>query len=41
MDKSKAIRQLCEEQNIRMIDFKMTDIEYCVSFFVNVLPHSG
>ena len=27
MDKSKAIRQLCEEQNIRMIDFKMTDID--------------
>ncbi len=27
MDRSKAIRQLCEEQNIRMIDFKMTDID--------------
>ena len=27
MDRSEAIRKLCEEQNIRMIDFKMTDID--------------
>ena len=27
MDKSAAIRKLCEEQQIRMIDFKMTDID--------------
>ena len=27
MDKSAAIRKLCEEKDIRMIDFKMTDID--------------
>ncbi len=27
MDKSKEIRKLCEEKQIRMIDFKMTDID--------------
>ena len=27
MDKSAAIRKLCEEKEIRMIDFKMTDID--------------
>lgn len=27
MEKSDAIRRLCEEKNIRMIDFKMTDID--------------
>ena len=27
MDKVKEIKKLCEEKNIRMIDFKMTDID--------------
>ena len=27
MDKSVEIRKLCEEKQIRMIDFKMTDID--------------
>lgn len=27
MDKSTEIRKLCEEKQIRMIDFKMTDID--------------
>ncbi len=27
MDQIKEIRKLCEEKNIRMIDFKMTDID--------------
>ena len=27
MNKSEAVRKLCEEQHIRMIDFKMTDID--------------
>lgn len=27
MDRSKEIRKLCEEKQIRMIDFKMTDID--------------
>ena len=27
MGKSEAIRKLCEEKQIRMIDFKMTDID--------------
>ncbi len=27
MDKIKAIQKLCEEKKIRMIDFKMTDID--------------
>ena len=27
MDKTEAIKKLCEEKQIRMIDFKMTDID--------------
>ena len=28
MDKIQEIKKLCEEKQIRMIDFKMTDIDF-------------